>query len=179
LGFTGQSLIVLANGGAPSGMTARQHRLAIAQTLAAVVVWALVGYLVGPMGFLFAFVIPHLIANAVVMVYILSNHSLSPLTQTNDPLLNSLSVTAPRLLEVVHLQFGFHVEHHLFPAMSPRHAHLVREGIRRRWPGRYQAMSLARALHLLWISPRVYENATTLFHPRSQERWQALRPCED
>jgi len=55
---------------------------------------------------------------------------MSPLTSVNDPLLNSLSVTAPRVLERLHLDFGFLVEHHLFPAMSPRHAREVCEVVR-------------------------------------------------
>ena len=44
----------------------------------------------------FAFVLPLLFANGLVMAFILTNHGLSPLTDVNDPLVNSLSVTAPR-----------------------------------------------------------------------------------
>ena len=49
-----------------------------------------------------------------------------PLTEVNDPLANTLSVTAPRWLERLHLQFGYHVEHHLFPMVSGRHAPAIR-----------------------------------------------------
>jgi fatty acid desaturase len=62
-------------------------------------------------------VVPVLVANAIVMSYIATNHFLNPLTETNDPLANTLSVTAPRWLERLHLQFGYHVEHHLFPTV--------------------------------------------------------------
>jgi len=63
----------------------------------------------------FAFVIPALLGTSILTGYILTNHTLSPLTDVNDPLLNSLSVTAPRAVEVLHLGFGFHVEHTSFP----------------------------------------------------------------
>ena len=174
-GFTGQSLLALGQGTA-FGLTTGQRRAALAQTVAAAVLWTTVGILVGPLGFVFAFIVPLMIGNTVVMAYILSNHSLSPLTQLNDPLLNSLSVTTPRVLEVLHLNFGFHVEHHLFPAMSPRHAPVVRQLVRERWPERYQSLPLWSALRLLWTTPRVYENSTTLIHPRRGERCRTLLP---
>ncbi len=176
LGFTVQSLIVLVQGGDSFGLTSRQHRAAIVHTIAAIAVWMGIGFVVGPLGFVFAFVVPLMTGNAIVMAYILTNHSLSPLTQLNDPLLNSLSVTTPQVLETLHLNFGFHVEHHLFPAMSPRYAPVVRRLVRERWPERYQSMPLEGALRLLWTTPRVYEDATTLIHPRRGERYRTLLP---
>src|SRR5204862_6715984 len=119
-------------------LSRRQLTWAVAETLLGVAVWAALGVAIGPLPFLFAFVIPLMIGNAVVMSYIFTNHSLSPLGDVNDPLLNSLSVTTPRVLEILHLQFGYHVEHHLFPAMSGRHARRVREELVRLWPDRYQ-----------------------------------------
>lgn len=175
LGFTVQSLIVLVQGAA-FGLTSRQHRAAIVHTIATIAVWTGIGFVVGPLGFLFAFVVPLMIGNAIVMAYILTNHSLSPLTRLNDPLLNSLSVTTPPVLETLHLNFGFHVEHHLFPAMSPRYAPVVRRLVRERWPERYQSMPIEAALRLLWTTPRIYEDATTLIHPRRGERCRTLQP---
>ena len=110
------------------------------------------------------------------MTFIMTNHSLSPLTEVNDPLANSLSVTAPRWLEWLTLRFGYHVEHHLFPSMSSRHAPRVREVLRERWPERYQSMSLARALYKLHRTGRVYEQPTTLLDPRTGRRWPTLLP---
>jgi hypothetical protein len=93
--------------------------------------------LVGLVPSLFAFAIPLLVANTIVMAFILTNHSRSPRVEINDPLVSGLSVTAPRWVEWITLQLGYHVEHHLFPAMSSRHARTVRELLRARWPGRY------------------------------------------
>ena len=175
-GFSGQSAIALGQCRTALGMSAEQRRAAILHTATAVALWGSVGLLLGLPALVFAFVVPLMIGNAIVMAYILTNHSLSPLTTVNDPLLNSLSVTAPRVVETLHLNFGFHVEHHLFPAMSPRHAREVRELVRDTWPERYQSMPLGRALRLLWITPRIYEDATTLYHPRRGDRVQTLLP---
>jgi fatty acid desaturase len=177
-GFNGQSLIALCQARTNSWLDRPQHRAAIVQTVAAASVWLTVAFLVGPLAFVFAFLVPLMIGNAIVMGYILTNHSLSPLTEKNDPLLNSLSVTAPRVVELMHLSFGFHVEHHLFPAMSPRHARLVRQLLRERWPERYQSLPIGTALRRLWTTPRVYEDATTLIHPRRDERRKTILPLE-
>ena len=110
------------------------------------------------------------------MGFILTNHSLNPMTTQNDPLLNSLSVTLPRLFEWLTLRFGYHVEHHIFPSMSSRHAPQVRALLRRRWPGRYQAMSLPRALLMLHRTPRVYKAHDTLVDPQTNRVCRALSP---
>ena len=89
--------------------------------------WVGVLALVGPWRFLFVYGVPVLVANAMIMSYIATNHFLNPLTETNDPLANTLSVTGPRWLERLHLEFGYHVEHHVFPTVSGRHAPAVRD----------------------------------------------------
>ena len=76
-------------------------------------------------------------------------------------------MTTPRLVAWLTLGFGFHVEHHLFPAMSARHATTVRAFLRERWPERYKSMSLRDALGSLHRGARVYKTATTLFDPRT------------
>jgi fatty acid desaturase len=177
LGFTGQSLLALRESAA-FGLTRRQRRAAILHTLFSWAFWVGIGVLLGPIGFIFGFVVPLMVGNTIVMAYILTNHSLMPLTEVNDPLLNSLSVTAPRVVEALHLNFGFHVEHHLFPAMSPRHARLLRRLLQERWPDRYQSMPIGTALRHLWTTPRIYEDPTTLIQPRSGERRRTLIPRE-
>ncbi|HSN34656.1 MAG TPA: fatty acid desaturase, partial [Ideonella sp.] len=133
-------------------------------------------WLLGPWRFVFAFVIPLVIGNAIVMSYILTNHSLSPLTAINDPLVNSLSVTAPRFVEMLHLNFGLHVEHHLFPSMSSRYAPLVRAELVRRWPERYQSLPLFTALGRLAATPRIYASETRLHDPRTGSEAATLLP---
>jgi fatty acid desaturase len=178
LGLTGQSLKCLFTvGGQRRYMSRRAQLLAGAETLAAAAVWAALAVILGPLPWLFAFVLPLLVANAVVMAYILTNHGLSPYTEVNDPLLNSLSVTTPRLLGALHLNFGYHVEHHLFPKMSPAHAPLVSRLLRERWPERYQSMPFGRALLTLARTSRLHLDATTLVEPRTGRRWPTLGPA--
>ena len=138
--------------------------------------WLAVLALVGPWSFLFVYVVPVLVANGIVMSYIATNHFLNPLTEVNDPFANSLSVTAPRWLEVLHLHFGYHVEHHLFPTMSGRHAPAVRDVLRRLYGERYLAMPHARALHLLYARPKLHREHDTLVDPRTNETFHTLAP---
>jgi len=165
-GFSGQSAQMLLSWAPKSGqMSKRAWRLALAESLVAVALWTGLAVAIGPLKFIFAYLIPLAVVNLVVISYILTNHSLSPLGEVNDPLLNSLSVTAPWPFPLLHLDFGLHVEHHLFPSMSSAKAHLVRDQLKARWPERYQSMPLFRALALLWRTPRVYASPTVLIDP--------------
>ena len=176
LGFTVQSADQLRIAKARGFLSRREHRLALLETGLGLAVWATVAALVGFVPFLFVFVLPLLIGNACIMAFILTNHSLSPRLPINDPLVNSLSVTTPRLVELVTLRFGFHVEHHLFPAMSSRHAPAVRALVQARWPERYQSMSIGAALKQLHRTARVYKDATTLVDPTTGREFSTLLP---
>jgi len=175
-GFTGQSAQMLVNAGKTGILKPRLHRRAILETLAGVSVWTAVAFLVGPLPFVFVYLLPLIVANAIVMVFILTNHNLSPLSPVNDPLINSLSVTLPRVLEWLTLDFGFHVEHHLFPTMSTRHGRVVRDALRKRFPERYQSLPLPAAIRRLHNTARVYLDNTTLIDPRTGQTWPTLAP---
>jgi hypothetical protein len=110
------------------------------------------------------------------MTFIMTNHNLSPLTPVNDPLVNSLSVTLPRPLEWLTLNFGYHTEHHLFPTASTRHGRAIRDAICTRYPERYQTMPLGTALVQLYNTARVYQDHVTLVDPPSGKTWPALVP---
>lgn len=162
IGFSIQSGHMLLGAKAYGLLSARQRRIAVTETGLAAVAWLSLGVFTGWSTFLFGYALPLLVANATVMAFILTNHSLSPLSDVNDPLFNSLSVRVPRWAEWWTMRFGFHVEHHLFPWMSSRHAPLVRSLILERWPERYQSMPIGRALLALHRTGRVYKDATTL-----------------
>jgi len=98
-GFTGQSVQMLVNAGKTGILKPHLHHRAVIETLTGVAVWTAVAFLVGPLAFVFVYLLPVIVANAIVMVFILTNHNLSPLSPVNDPLINSLSVTLPRVLE--------------------------------------------------------------------------------
>ncbi len=176
-GFTGQSQQMLWEARRLGILTAPQQRRALLETALGMSVWGGLAVLVGGVAFVFVYAIPLVIANVIAMSFILTNHSLSPLTRdVNDPLINSLSVTLPRALEWLSLDFGFHVEHHLFPGMSARHGRVVRARIEERYPGRYQSMPLSLAMRALYDSGRVYLDDTTLVDPRTGRTVSTLLP---
>lgn len=175
-GFFVQSKDMLRVGRSRLGMSHREYRRALVETVLAIALWITLAALVGPVAFVFAFVIPLLIADVIVMGFILTNHCLSPATDINDPLINALSVTAPRWIEWVTLEFGYHVEHHIFPSVCGRHARRVRQGLRERWPERYQSMPVMAGLRALHRTGRIYKDANTLVDPRSGGEWPTLMP---
>lgn len=175
-GFTGQSNKILADAHNRGWMTKAQHRAAIAESAVGWALWATVAWLVGPLAFVFVFVLPMIVANVMVMSFILTNHGLSPMTDINDPLVNSLSVTVPKFYDFITLGFGFHTEHHMFPAISTRNAPAVRAAILELWPERYQAMPLSKALLALHRTARVYRDHETLIDPRTGATFPTLMP---
>jgi fatty acid desaturase len=149
--FSAHSLIVLFSQSQRDDYYARVSRRTVyLETAAMAAFWLAVLLAVGPWSFLFVAIVPALIANAVAMSYIATNHFLNPLTAGNDPLVNSLSVRGPRWLERLHLNFGYHVEHHVFPTLSARHAPLVRAALVRLYGERYLSLPHATALRLLY-----------------------------
>ena len=176
LGFSVQSAHQLVSATRSGFLTARQRRIAMFETLIGGAFWIGVAVLVGVLPFLFIYVLPLVVANMVVMGFILTNHNLSPRVTVNDPLATGLTVTAPKWIEWVTLRFGLHVEHHLFPAMSSRYAHLVRDAVLAKWPERYQTMPLTAALGQLHATARVYKNDTTLIDPKTGHEYPTLMP---
>lgn len=174
VGFSVQSSHVLATASKSGILSRAERRRALLESAAAWAVWLALLLVVGPSAFLFTYGIPLLVGNSIIMSMILTNHSLSPHTNVNDPLVNSLSVTGPRWVEWLTLGFGYHVEHHLFPAMSARHTRRLGELLRQRWPERYQSLPYFEALRALHRTPRVYQDDTTLLDPSSGKTWPTL-----
>jgi fatty acid desaturase len=174
LGFSFQSAHVLFVARRRGYLTPREYRFALCESALGVLVWIGLFVALGPVPFLVTCVVPLVIANALVMAHIFTNHALSPLTPVNDPLANSLTVTVPPLVEWLTLGFGYHVEHHLFPWMSTRHAPAVRELVLSRWPERYQSLPLFEALRRVHVTPRVYADDATLVDPATGARHPTL-----
>jgi fatty acid desaturase len=129
---------------------------------------------VGLVNWLFIFLIPHMIANAIVMAYIATNHRLNALMPVNDPLANSLTVTVPKIVNLMHFNFSYHAEHHLYPSMNPKYYPLVQEQIKKMWPERYFEMPFGRALIALWKTPRTYHNNNDLVDPEPGNKYGTL-----
>lgn len=141
------------------------RRRAILESALALVLWIIVAVAAGPFLAIFAVVVPLITANALVMSYIATNHFMRPLTEVNDPLENSMSVTTLWALDRLHFNFSHHVEHHLFPKVSGKHLRRVRAWLREHEQDRYVSPPHWKALAYLYRTPRVYLDANTLCDP--------------
>ena len=176
-GFTGQSTQMLFIWMKNTDALDAKGRVAVRiETVLGWAVWASLAWFIGLHAFLFAFVLPLVVGNLVVISYILTNHSLSPMNDVNDPLLNSLTVTMPSFVNRLHLNFGLHVEHHLFPAMSSAYAPYVRDALMKQFPDQYQSMPFMTAMKKLFMTPRVYGTQTLLVDPLSGFSAETIAP---
>ena len=141
------------------------RRRAIIDSAVCLALWITVGILAGPFYSLFVIAIPVMLTNALVMGYIATNHFMRPMTKSNDPIENSMSVTTLPIIDRMHFNFSHHVEHHLFPNMSAKHAPRLRTWLEENENDRYVTPNHAFAIAYLYRTPRVYLDATTLCDP--------------
>jgi fatty acid desaturase len=146
------------------------RRRAKLDSAAMILFWVAVGVWAGPGGALLAVVIPMLTVNGVMMSYVVTNHMVRPLATRSDALATTMSVSTSRVWDLLFWNFSHHVEHHLFPSMSPRYYPRVRQSLRRHAGDRYLAPPHWRALRLVFQTPRVYADAHTLVDPRRGRR---------
>lgn len=129
--------------------------------------WLALSIYLGLTGALLVVILPMIVANCVVMSYIATNHMLSPMSRERDTLGTTMSVTTHKVVDLVHLNFSHHVEHHLFPTMCSSYYPLVRQSLRRCAGDRYMAPAHWRALVTLFRTPRIYADHDTLVEPYS------------
>jgi len=170
--------VLLFNDGAPnftpaSFRVSQKERLLIGLELlaivglhAGVIVW-LDGQ---PLKLLLAYFLPIWIGYAGVIAYIYTNHLLCPLTEINDPLANSLSLRVPRILDLLHLNFSYHTEHHIFPGLNSSYYPQVRRLLQEHYPERYQLLEGSEAWRLLLSTPRHYRDSFTLTNWRGDRQ---------
>ncbi len=115
-----------------------------------------------PLKLLLGYFIPLWIGYGVAIAYIYTNHLLCPLTEINDPLANTLSLRLPRIFDLLHLNFSYHTEHHIFPGLNSSYYPLVQRLLLEQFPDRYQLLDGAEAWRLLLSTPRHYRDAQTL-----------------
>jgi fatty acid desaturase len=133
-------------------------------TVLIVLGWCALGWILGPRGALYALIFPFAIGNITLMIYIATNHWLQPASQdTDNPFVNTASVETHPVMDLLHLNFSYHQEHHIFPAMSPKFAPLLRENLRALNPEASIAYPHLHALRTLYGRPALYtEDGRTL-----------------
>lgn len=147
-----------------------ERRRAILDSLLMIAFWIGVSIWLGPRGALFVVLLPMLTVNAVMISYVVSNHMLRSLADGPDSLSTTMSVTTFKAVDWLLFNFSHHVEHHLFPSMSPRYYPLVRRSLYRHAADRYLAPAHWRAILLVFRTPRLYADATTLVEPGTDHR---------
>lgn len=111
---------------------------------------------------LLGYFLPIWLGYAGAMAYIFTNHLLAPLDETNDPLLHSLSLRVPGWLDLLHLHFSHHTEHHLFPGLNSSYYPEVRRLLQEHHSDRFQLLPAREAWRLLLATPRHYRSADTV-----------------
>ncbi len=168
--FTAQSHYVLWLNSFTEEFRRLDRRRAKLESAAMALFWVMVGIWAGPGGALLGIVIPMLTVNCVMMSYVVTNHMLRPLVARPHALDSTMSVSTSKALDLLYFNFSHHVEHHLFPAMSPRYYPLVRKSLRRLAADRYLAPAHWRALCFVFRTPRLYADFQTLVDQRGGSR---------
>jgi fatty acid desaturase len=153
------------------GMNQRRATIELAAQFAIMVTFLAIA---GPANWIYVLVIPFALQNYLLMSYISTNHNLSPLTSENDPLVNSLSVTNHPALEWLNLNFGYHVEHHLFPTVSGKHTKKIHFVLAELYPQTYKCMPKGEAMRRLYSTARIYKNSKQLVHPETHEVFETI-----
>lgn len=114
-----------------------------------------------PIKLLLSYFLPIWIGHAGLMFYIYTNHMLCRMTAVNDALINSLSIRVPKIFDLLHINFSYHTEHHIFPGMNPSYYPMVQELLLTHYPDRFNLIDAGKAWKLMLKTPRHYLNETT------------------
>ncbi len=114
-----------------------------------------------PLKLLLSYFLPIWIGHSVVMFYVYTNHMMCQMTEVNDPLINSVSLRVPKIFDLLHLNFSYHTEHHVFPNMNPDYYPLLQDTLQQEYPGRLNLLDVMDAWSILMKTPRHYQNDTT------------------
>ena len=114
-----------------------------------------------PVKLLLSYFLPIWIGYAGVMFYIYTNHMACRMTSINDVLVNSLSIRVPKLFDLLHFNFSYHTEHHIFPGLSSDHYPMVQALLQTHYPERFNLMDAGKAWQTMLQTPRHYKDENT------------------
>ena len=114
-----------------------------------------------PIKLLLSYFLPIWIGYSGLMFYIFTNHLLCRMTDKNDVLVNSLSIRVPKIFDLLHINFSYHTEHHIFPGMNPSYYPMVQELLLTHYPDQFNLMDADKAWKLMLETPRHYMDETT------------------
>jgi fatty acid desaturase len=114
-----------------------------------------------PIKLLLAYLLPIWIGYSGVIFYIYTNHMLCRMTEVNDPLVNSVSLRVPQFFDLLHFNFSYHTEHHIFPGLNSNYYPLVQQLLQREYGDRFNLLTAKAAWQLMLTTPRHYKDETT------------------
>lgn len=114
-----------------------------------------------PIKMILGYFLPIWLGHSIFMFYIFTNHLLCPMTEINDPLINTLSLKVPKIVDLLHFNFSYHTEHHLFPNMNSDYYPQLQELLKAQYPEQFNLLDAPKAWHLLLKTPRFYQDENT------------------
>lgn len=114
-----------------------------------------------PIKLILSYFLPIWIGYAGVMFYIYTNHMLCRMTSVNDPLINSVSIQVPKLFDLLHLNFSYHTEHHIFPGINSNYYPKVQALLQTHYGDRFNLLDAGKAWRLMLQTPRHYKDENT------------------
>ncbi len=102
--------------------------------------------------YFFVGIVPLFITSAVNAAYVMTNHGLKPVDDGHDALAASTTVLVPKFVDILHSNFSYHTEHHLFPTMNPKYYPLVAALLKEHYPNRYHCIPFSEAWSGLWLN---------------------------
>jgi fatty acid desaturase len=87
-----------------------------------------------PLKLVLSYFLPIGLGYGGIIFYVYTNHMLCPINEVNDPLVNSTSIKVPALLNVLHFNFSYHAEHHVFPGLNSSYYPMVQDLIKVHYP---------------------------------------------
>jgi fatty acid desaturase len=145
-------------------VSAKERRSIAVELLAITAIHLGVCWFIGfhPVKLLLGYFLPIWIGYSIAMFYIYTNHLVCQMTDVNDPLINSVSLRVPKIFDLLHLNFSYHTEHHIFPGMNSDYAPILRELLQTHYPDRFNLLDAQAAWYLLLHTPRHYKDEYTL-----------------
>lgn len=92
--------------------------------------------------YLLAFFIVYSTAVAITSLYLFTQHSLLPMEDDNHPLISSMSVKPNSIIDWLHANVSYHVEHHIFESMNYKYYPMMSEILKNRYGKHYQMGSM-------------------------------------
>lgn len=114
-----------------------------------------------PINLILGYFLPLWLGHSGLIFYIYNHHLVCRMTSVNDPLLNTISIRVPKIFDVLHLNFSYHTEHHIFPHMNSDYYPQLQELLKTQYPERFNLLDVGEAWHLLLNTPRHYKDETT------------------